>query len=78
MKGYPYMNLQSYFTNVIPPPKKKLWNIMKCSKDKKSLNKKMPCFVTSIPHVGNNHIIKENVSLLQAFHRETLMYGEET
>jgi hypothetical protein len=29
---------------------------MKCSKDNKSLNEKMPCFVTSIPHVGNNHI----------------------
>jgi hypothetical protein len=51
---------------------------MKCSKDRKSLNEKMLCFVTSIPHVGNNRIIKENVSLLQVFHRETLMYGEET
>jgi hypothetical protein len=29
---------------------------MKCSKDKKSLNEKMLCFVTSIPHVGHNHI----------------------
>jgi hypothetical protein len=51
---------------------------MKCSKDKKSLNEKMPCFVTSIPHVGNNHIIKENVLLLQVCHTETLMFGEET
>jgi hypothetical protein len=38
----------------------------------------MLCFVTSIPHVGNNHIIKGNVSLLQVCHTETLMYGEET
>jgi hypothetical protein len=36
------------------------------------------CFVTSIPHVGNIHIIKENVSLLQVFNAEALMYGEET
>jgi hypothetical protein len=51
---------------------------MKRSKDKKSVNEKMLCFVTSIPYVGNNHIIKENVSLLQICHTETLMYGEET
>jgi hypothetical protein len=48
------------------------------SKDKKSLKEKMLYFVTSIPHVGNNHIIKENVLLLQVCHTETLMYGEET
>jgi hypothetical protein len=51
---------------------------MKCSKDKKSLNEKMLCFITSIPPVGHNHIIKENVSLLLVFHRQTLLYGEET
>jgi hypothetical protein len=51
---------------------------MKESKDKKSLNERMLCFVTSIPQVGNNHVIKENVSLLQLFHREILMHGEET
>jgi hypothetical protein len=49
---------------------------MKLGKDKKSLNQKMLCFVTSIPQVGNNHIIKENVSLLHVTQRQ--MYGEET
>jgi hypothetical protein len=51
---------------------------MKRSKDKKSLNEKMLHFVTCITHVGNNHIIKETVSLLQVCHTEILMYGEET
>jgi hypothetical protein len=38
---------------------------MKHSKDKKSLNEKMLCFVTSIPHVGNNNITKENGSTMR-------------
>jgi hypothetical protein len=51
---------------------------MKRNKDKKTLNEKMLCFVTSTPHVGNNRIIKENISLSQVCDRVTLMYGEET